>query len=92
MIHKWFTDFPCGRPSTNDAGRPEEVTTPEMIDKIHDIILKYRRVKVCAIVEIVGTSNECVRNTLQEHLDMKKLSARWLPRLCDNFKGRFSHV
>lgn len=84
MIHKWFTDFRCGRTSTSDAerpGRPVEVTTPEMIAKIYDIVLNDRRVKVREIVEIVGISDERVRNILHQHLDMKKLSARWVPRL-----------
>lgn len=84
MIHKWFTDFRCGRTSTTDAersGRPNEVTTPKMVDKIHDMVLQDRRVKVREIAEIVGISDERVRNILHEHLNMKKLSARWVPRL-----------
>lgn len=84
MIHKWFTDFRCGRTSTADAerpGRPNEVTTPEIIEKIHDIVLQDRRVKVREIAEIVRISDERVRNILHEHLDMRKVSARWVPRL-----------
>lgn len=84
MIHKWFTDFRCGRTSTVDAdrpGRPVEVTTPEMITKIHDIVLNDRRVKVREIADIVSISDERVRNILHSYLEMKKLSARWVPRL-----------
>ncbi|XP_058801440.1 uncharacterized protein LOC131670096 [Phymastichus coffea] len=51
MVQKWFTDceYRCGRKSTNDAehsDRPKEVTTQDMIDKVHDIILPDRRSKV----------------------------------------------
>ena len=49
MAHKCFTEFRCGRISTSDAerpGRPKEVTSQEMIDKIHDIVLNDRRLKV----------------------------------------------
>ena len=80
------------RASTNDAersGRPNKVTTPEMIDKIHVIVLKDRRMEVCQIVEIVGISDERVCNILHEHLDMKKLSARWVPRLLTIDQKRF---
>ena len=45
MSHKWFTEFRCGRVSTSDAerpGRPKEVTSQEIIDKIHNIILNDR--------------------------------------------------
>ena len=54
MVHKWFTKFRCGRISTSDAeraGNPKEVTSQEMIDKIHDILLNDRRLKVREISE-----------------------------------------
>ena len=41
MVHKWLTEFRCGRINISDAerpGRPKEVTSHEMIDKIHDIV------------------------------------------------------
>uniref|UniRef100_T1HXT9 Uncharacterized protein n=1 Tax=Rhodnius prolixus TaxID=13249 RepID=T1HXT9_RHOPR len=40
-----------------------------------------RRVKVREIASAVGISNERVHNILHQHLDMTKLSARWVPRL-----------
>ncbi|XP_037932711.1 uncharacterized protein LOC119667491 [Teleopsis dalmanni] len=49
MIKKWFTEFRGGRTSTSDAersGRPKEVITPEIVDKIHEMILDDRRMKV----------------------------------------------
>ena len=49
MIHKWFTEFRCcriSRSNTERPGRPKEVTSQEMIDKIHDIVLNDRRLKV----------------------------------------------
>uniref|UniRef100_T1IEG5 Uncharacterized protein n=1 Tax=Rhodnius prolixus TaxID=13249 RepID=T1IEG5_RHOPR len=46
---------------TSDAersGRPIEVTNPEIIDKIHDMVMDDRRVKVREIASAVGISNE----------------------------------
>uniref|UniRef100_T1HUZ9 Uncharacterized protein n=1 Tax=Rhodnius prolixus TaxID=13249 RepID=T1HUZ9_RHOPR len=46
---------------TSDAersGRPVEVTTPEIINKIHDMVMDDRRVKVREIASAVGISNE----------------------------------
>lgn len=83
MIHKWFTEFRCGRTSTNDAersGRPVEVTTTEMIKKIHDIVLNDRKVKVREIVKAVNISFDRVLNILHNYLAMQKLCARWVPR------------
>ena len=84
MIHKWFTEFRCGRISTSDTerpGRPKEVTSQELIDKIHDIVLNDRRFKVCEISETVNISVERVWHILHECLGMRKLSAKWVPRL-----------
>ncbi|MCP6645975.1 hypothetical protein NL493_27890, partial [Klebsiella pneumoniae] len=71
-------------------GRPVEVTTPEIIDKIQDMVMDDRRVKVREITSAVGISCERVHNILHQHLDMKKLSARWVPRLLtiDQKRGR----
>ena len=80
----WFAEFKRGRTSTKtipSPGRPNEVTTEEMIEKIHDIVLNDRRVKLREIVDIVNISYERVFNIIHEHLHMRKLSARWVPRL-----------
>jgi hypothetical protein len=40
MVKYWFAEFKRGRTDTNDehrSGRPKEVITQEMINKIHDI-------------------------------------------------------
>uniref|UniRef100_T1HWL6 Uncharacterized protein n=1 Tax=Rhodnius prolixus TaxID=13249 RepID=T1HWL6_RHOPR len=60
----------------NVLDAPVEVTTPEIIDKIHDMVMDDRRVKVREIASAVGISNERVHNILHQHLDMTKLSAR----------------
>lgn len=83
-VKRWFNDFKRGRTSVFDEprpGRPNEVTTEENVNKIHDIVLADRRLKVREIVEMTGISDERVRNILHEHLGMRKLSARWVPRL-----------
>ena len=58
MVQKWFTEFRCGRTSTEtipSAGRPNTITTPETINKIHDIVLNDSKVKVHEIAEIAST-------------------------------------
>ena len=83
-VYNWVNEFKCGRTSTCDAlhsGRPIEVATPEIIDKIHDIVLTDRRVKVRELVEATVISHGTVISILHEQLDMKKLPARWVPRL-----------
>ena len=70
-----------GTSDAEHSGCPVEVTTPEIIDKIHDMVMDDRRVKVREIASAVGISNERVHNILHQHLDMTKLFARWVPRL-----------
>jgi len=56
--------------------RPIEAATPEIIEKVHDIVLTDRRVKVRELVEATGISHGTVISILHEQLGMKTLSAR----------------
>ena len=58
-----------------------KVTTPEMIYKIHDMVLSVRRIKVCEIIKATGISQGTVFSILHEKLNVKEISARWVPRL-----------
>jgi len=83
-IRYWFNEFKRGRTSVFDEERlgcPIEVTTKDMVNKIHDIVLADRQVKIREIADIVNISIERVQNILHEKLGMRKLSARRVPRL-----------
>lgn len=83
-IRYWFNEFKRGRTSVFDEdrpGRPIEVTTDDMVNKIHDIVLADRRTKLRELVEMTGISYERVFNIIHNILGMRKLSARWVPRL-----------
>jgi len=56
------------------------VTTPESIEKIHDLILEDRRISATSIAEQLGISRELVGSIIHEDLDMRKLSAKWVPK------------
>jgi len=53
-----------------------EAATPEIIDKVHDIVLTDRRVKVRELIEATGISHGTVIISILHELGMKKLSAR----------------
>lgn len=83
-IKYWVAEFKRGRTSCEDehrSGRPSKVATPEMIRKVHKIVLDDRRLKVREIADMVGISKSAVHRILTENLEMKKLCARWVPRL-----------
>ena len=67
--------FKRGDFSTCDAPRPgrtKTVTTPEIIDQKHELILEDHRISVKSIAEQLGI--------IHEDLDMRKLSAKWVPK------------
>jgi len=69
--------------STCDASRPERpkiVTTPEIIDQIHELILEESRISAKSIDEQLGISRERVGSVIHEDLDMRKLPAKWVPK------------
>ncbi|GBP60912.1 hypothetical protein EVAR_48717_1 [Eumeta japonica] len=84
MVKKWFTEFRCGRTGTSHAersGRPKEVVTSDLIDKIHRIhrTLDNWRMKVRKVTETVSISTERVQHIIHGFLEMKKLSVEWVP-------------
>ena len=83
-IKKWAAEFKHGHTNLEDdprAGCPKSATTSEIIEQVHDMVLDDRRMKVRETAETIGISKECVGYILHEELDMKKLCARWVPRL-----------
>ena len=79
-----MSEFRRGRKQTGDeprTGRPKTATTPEIVDKVHDMVLDDRRVKVHEIEEALGISRERAFHILHNELGLKKLSARWVPHL-----------
>ena len=79
----WVAQFKRGDFSTCDAprpGRPKTVTTPEIIDQIHELISEERRISAKSIAEQLGILREQVGSIIHEDLDMRKLSAKWVPK------------
>ena len=78
-----MAQFKSGDFSTRDAPRPgrhKTVTTPEIIDHIHDLILEDSRISTKSIAEQLGISRERVGSIIYEDLDMRKVSAKWVPK------------
>jgi len=61
-------------------GRTKTVTTPEIINKIHELILEDRRISAKSTDDQLGISRQRVGSIIHEDLDMWKLSAKWVPK------------
>jgi len=82
-VKNWVAQFIHCDFSTCDAprpGRPKTVTTPEIIDQIHEPILEDRRISAKSIPQQLGISPERDGSIIPEDLDMRKLSAKWVPK------------
>jgi len=78
-----MAQFKRGYFSTCDAPRPgrsKTVTTPEIIDQIHELIFEDRLISAKSIAEQLGISRGRVGSIIHEDLDMRKISAKWVPK------------
>ncbi|EGI64473.1 hypothetical protein G5I_07085 [Acromyrmex echinatior] len=82
-VYNWVNEFKRGRTSTCDAPRDVQLRLLRQKSSIksnHRYCFEWR-VKVRELVEATGISHSTVISILHEQLSMKKLSARWVPRL-----------
>jgi len=56
------------------------VTTLEIIDQIHELLLEDGRISDKSMAEKLGISRERVESIIHEDSDMRKLSAKWDPK------------
>jgi len=88
------TQFKSGDFYTCDAPRPgrlKTVTTPEIIDQIHELISEDRRISAKSRAEQLGISRERVESIIHEDFNIRKLSAKWVPK-CLNADKKTSTV
>jgi len=80
-VRNWVAQFKHGDFSTCDAprpGRPKRVTTPEIIDQIHELILEDCLISAKGMAEQLSISCEQDGSIIHEDLDMRKLSTKWV--------------
>ena len=77
-VKNWVAQFKCGNFSTT-PGRPKTVTTTEIIDQIHELILEDCQISAKSIAEQLRISREQV-GSFHEDFDMRKLSVKWVPK------------
>lgn len=83
-VKRWYAYFHRGRTDTKDAersGRPNEAVTEENIEKTLKIIMGNRKVKMREIADILKMSEGSVFTTIHEHLSLRKLFSKWVPRV-----------
>ena len=82
-VKNWVAQFKRGDFSTYVAPRPgrhKTVTTLQIIEQINEIILEVHRISSKSLAEQLGISRERVGTIIHEDMDMRKLSAKWVPK------------
>jgi len=83
-VYKWVKRFTEGRESVTDeerSGRPATSRTEENIAKVRQIVREnHRQLTDRSRVEHVNIDRETVRKILTEDLDMRKVSAKIVPK------------
>ena len=64
------------------------MTTLEIIDQIHQLILEDCRISAKSITEQLGISREQGGSIIHEDLDMQKLSMKWVPKCLNGDQKR----
>ena len=89
-VKNWVAQFERDDFSTCNAprpGQPKTVTTPEIIE-IHELMPEDHRISAKSVAEQLGISRERVGSIIHEELDMRKLSAKWVPKCLNADKKR----
>jgi len=82
-VKNWVVQFKHGDFSTCGVlhpGQPKTVTTLEIIDQIHELILENHQISAKSTAEQLGISCERVGSIIHEDLDIQELSANWVPK------------
>ena len=84
---EWFKRFKDGQESVEDdkhSGRPSTCTTPEIIAEVLEVILEDRRQTIHDVCNRVGLSYGSCQHILADELSMRRIAAKFVPRLLKN--------
>jgi len=81
---QWFSWFKAGRISFDDdvrSGRPVSSSTPEMIERVRQIICEDHHRTIDEVSMLVGISHGTCHKILTEDLKMQRVASKFAPRL-----------
>lgn len=82
-VQHWIKQFSEGRTTADDeerSGRPGTSSTPEIVERIHEMITEDPRITIRMIAYTLGISYGSVSSILHEQLHLNKMACRWVPR------------
>ena len=86
-VYEWFKRFREEKKTTEDeprSGRPSTSRTPEMIDKVRQMLVQGRRLTLRLIAEELGISKDTTHTIVRDDLGKRNICSRFVPhRLTD---------
>lgn len=82
-VYQWYKEFQEGRELVEDlprSGRPSNSSNDENIAKVKEMVIQNRHSGLREIAHDLAISHESVRNILVNHLGMRRVSARLVPK------------
>ncbi|GFG29202.1 hypothetical protein Cfor_05014 [Coptotermes formosanus] len=92
QIKLWYRRFKHGREfveSDPRSGRPSTSRTPENVERVRAAIKENRRLTVRELEEDLGIQRTIVFEILTEDLGMKRVAAKFVPRLLSQEQKEF---
>lgn len=83
-VQKWSSEFKRGRESIEDdprPGGPVSATSDENVKKVEKLVLEDARIKLQTLAEMTSLSVGTIHTIMHDHLNLSKVSARWVPRM-----------
>ena len=83
-VAKWVAEFKDPERGFEDSprtGRPSTITTDENIEAVERIVMRDRQISVRRVAYELGIPTTTVYETMSNHLGMKKVATRWVPKL-----------
>ena len=87
-LHKWYSRYENGYESVMDeqrSGRPTSITS-QKVQEIKELLDKDRRITVREVSQRVDYSVGTVHTIIHENLNMRRLCARWIPKMLSEFQ------
>ena len=81
---KWFAVFKepeHGFEDSPQTGRPSTITTDENIKAVEWIVIRDRQISVRHLAYELSILTPTIHEIMSNHLDMKEVSTRWVPKL-----------
>ena len=86
QCYEWFKRFKEGRMSADEdfrSGRPSISTNDDHVESVRAVIRGNRRLTVREVADEVGNSTGSCHQIFTEKLKMRRVSAKFVPRLTD---------